>query len=74
MEDTTPTGTPEIESEFKHDESGEHVVVVEHMFDVPPESMNGISPFIIERSSDGERIGFEDAELFYDEYTAVEDL
>ncbi len=66
-----PKTTPEIGATFEHDETGEQVVVVDHMFEVPSGYVRS-SPFVVE-TSDGERVGHETPNQFHDEYSPVKD-
>lgn len=55
--------SPEIGSSFVHQQTGERVEVVEHMFQDEADT-----PFVVRRESDGEEIGFETPEQFFSEY------
>ncbi|QCC57260.1 hypothetical protein [Natrinema thermotolerans] len=63
------TESPEIDATFEHSETGERVTVVEHMFDTDYDSQ---TPFVVERESDGEQVGFQSPSDFFEDYELAE--
>jgi len=72
---TTDDESPEIDSVFEHTETGDRVTVVSHMLTKNPSDDRADpalkTPFVVERESDGEEIGFETPAEFYSEYEPV---
>ena len=64
--------SPDIGEKFEHNETGEVVEVVSHMFQKHPDDERASeclnTPFVVERQSDGQEIGFEDVPEFYASY------
>jgi len=69
---TADDESPEINSVFEHTETGDRVTVVSHMLTKDPSDDRvdpaPNTPFVVERESDGEQIGFESPAEFYSEY------
>jgi len=54
---------------FEHKDTGEQVEVIQHMFDSEDDPT---TPFVVQRQSDGQKIGFESPAQFYEKYNAVQ--
>jgi len=74
---TTDGESPETDSVFEHSDTGKRVVVVEHMLTKNPSDDRADpapdTPFVVERESDGEQIGFESPKQFYSDYEPVDE-
>lgn len=68
--------SPAIGTRFEHAETGEVVEVVEHMFGSDssprPHPAEPHTPFTVEPTDGGERVGFPGPESFYEEYEPVD--